>query len=261
MTERQQKEPDLEALEIDANIVGSSPEAAPNMRKPLGWRSAVALPLISVLGIFVLAEAEATHHDNFSNDSLVGKTEQPTTYPTTSITLAPSLSGVGPSYYGPACSSEERTIKPGDTLFGLSTAGMQGNDAFTNEVFGWNLNYVKEQSKKDSELVDPDNIPIGHKLKIETDCIDVEGVHPVRGYTNFDYSDTNSVPPVTSYERRMTYQNYQGTDKKTHHLVTVNYETDKQGKPEKVEYCEPVPDCYAYVAGAPDQPPDWQWTP
>lgn len=219
-----------------------------------------AMALVMVAGVaFEVAWIEAAIHDGNANDKVTGKTEQPST--TTTTTIAPNLSNIKPDYSGSVCYSQDRTIKPGDTVFGLTTVGLEKNDYFKNAVFGWNLNYIKEQSQKDPALSDPNNIPIGHKLRIQTDCLDLRPVRPVRDWENFDNNDSNSQPSISHYKRHVTYQSYTGTDNKKHNDVAVNYVTDEQGSFKEVEYCEPAPDCYNYVAGAPEQPPEWQWTP
>ena len=250
---------ELETIDLATNTaVAENASRRREIRRSI-QNSANAALLFGVLVLgttTMVALTEADSHDSQANDSVKGKTEQPAPAPTTTTTIAPTLSSIGPDYGGPACSSKEVTIKPGDTVFGLTTKGLKDRyygHYYVDQIFAWNLDYIKEQSKKDLVLADPGSIPIGHKLKIQTDCLFLDPVIPERDYANFDYDSSNpdAKPPIDGYRRIMKYQFYEGTDGKTHNLVEVDYSSNSKGEFLAVEDCYPDPECYDYVAGMP----------
>lgn len=260
MVEREASEPvdDLAALRTDpivSEIVDGEVEQLVGKDDDPGNPSLGCLPLLMAgsLAIGALVAVNVAH-DSAEKNKNKADTEQvaPTTTPVSPESIMPNFEGITPDYFGPACSVETRTIKSGDTVFGLTTKGLEGDASFTNAVFAWNLNFIKEQAQKDKALEDPNNIPLNHKIKIQTNCTYVYPVRAVRDYENFDYSSSTE-PPISHYERTLVFQNYKGTDKKTHHLTRVTYVTDKDGNAQNVDTCYPMV-CYEYVVGAPEAP-------
>jgi len=253
MTERgHEEEPDLEVIhpKYDSSV-------ATEGRSSIRWKRVAALATaVVVVGGLAYLSTEGGGNDK-SSKLAKDRSAKAAPEPTTTTTIGPSLANIKPDYYGPVCSSETRTIKPGDTVFGLTTVGLKTDTYFLDQVFGWNLDYLKNQAKKDPALANPNDIAIGQKLKIETDCLEMWAVEPVRDWEHFKYDDThpNAQPKVLYHERPVEFQFYPGTDGKTHNLVTVNYKSDPKGHPLAVESCEPSPKCYDYVAGAPSHPP------
>jgi hypothetical protein len=162
-------------------------------------------------------------------------------------------------YVGVACSSSERTIKAGDTIYDLSVAGIEDNKYFRNQVFAWQLNNLKEQAKENPELANPDNIQIGAKFQLLGNCVLHGSVSTVTEYPNGDLT----AKPTRRGLKHVTFQNYQGADGEVHHDVRVVYTYDKEAhKYTGVYSCTSGPNvrnnndpCLSYVSGAPEQNP------
>jgi hypothetical protein len=155
------------------------------------------------------------------------------------------------NFFGENCISQTHTIKLGETVFSLSAAGLREDPEFMDAVFAWNLSYVHEQAKKNKALANLNDLSIGTKVKIYGDCISYEPV-----WKSYIYNPNNpNAQPTLGNVRELVYQNYQGTDGKTHHSVTVDYQSSPRGELLRVEDCEPSPGCFDYVAGAPSHPP------
>jgi hypothetical protein len=172
--------------------------------------------------------------------------------PTTTTTIAPD-SQLKANFVGDTCAAKEVTVQAGNSLFGLSTIGLHGDPTFMNNIFTWNLNYYHEQAKKDKALSsNPNDLQIGEKFKVYSDCIGYLGTYETY---NFIPEGPNSYKTTPEYVGQLIYQDYEGRDGKVHNLVTVDYEASPKGAFLKVLDCDPQPSCYKFVDGAPSHEP------
>jgi hypothetical protein len=188
----------------------------------------------------------------YNNDVSDGSSSARHDKPITIIpkTMAPPTQYAA-DFGGVACDSEGRTIKSHNTIFGLSTVGLHADTSFMNAVYEWNLQYVQDQSATNPALANPNDIPIGTKVKIMANCVSYNPVWE-------DYEYTSNKPNAKAklvFERELVYQDYTGLTGQTHHLTTVDYSSNKNGALRGVIDCDPSPTCYAYVEGAPIHPP------
>ena len=143
------------------------------------------------------------------------------------------------------CDREERTIQPGDTVYGLTTVGLDSDpaDGMKDMIYTANLQYIAKQAETDPGLRNPNSIRVGQKIKILDNCVWIGRV----------IENTWSAK-IPTYFRWASYESFAGDDGRLHHEVEIAYTTDLQGHFDAIEICNPSPDCYSYIAGAPKPP-------
>jgi hypothetical protein len=170
------------------------------------------------------------------------KTEQPapaTINPSAPPTTIAPLGTYNPNLETTACYTHTYTVQPGDTIFGLSTQGLQGDSYFMNSVFAWNLQNLAQKAQQDSSLKDPNIVAINKKVPILDNCILVGPIFGTYSHTPY---------------RTVEFQSYQSADGRNHNnLTTVYYGSSATGDFIDVLDCRPQPDCTKYVEGMPSQ--------
>lgn len=216
----------------------------------------VAPAVVGALTIAVLVNNNVDTKPNGEPRTTQASTPHPSTSSipgssTTNTTIAPGGTYPG-TFSGYSCSSEEETIRSGDTIFGLTTNGLHasGYEYFEAAIFTWNLHYLQTQAKTNKALVNPNDIPVGEKIKVYSNCINI-----LRVWSNYSYNNPAGQPTISGYTREAIYQDYTGANDRTHNLVTIDYKSNKSGQFLGVEDCYPSPTCYTYVVGAPSKPP------
>ena len=228
---------------------GSTAEAVGSGRRSL-WRQAGGIVsaglLLGGIGVYVGGSSRSSGAEVAltRTHKTAKKPELPKS--TTPTTIAPA-NKVAPNFAGQTCSYESRTVVSGDTFFGLTTVGLHGDQTFMNAIYAWNLKYLQTQSSTDPELANPNNLAVGEKLKILANCVNYQ---PIGG----KYFNYGTKKQTETYKMSLEYQDYPGTDGKKHELVTVFYDSTKEGALLRVDGCNPAPRCEEYVAGIPAHP-------
>lgn len=216
-------------------------------------RGIVGTVVGSLLLIAVLAEGEASNHDSTAKalDKKAAPAAQPlpSTTPSTPTTIGPSTK-FDTTTETLSCSYSDRTIQAGDTIFSLTTVGLNDKSTFMDEIYEWNLKDIAKQAETDPTLQDPNHLAPGQKLKILNNCVRVSPVYPSYDFSHYDSSNP-SATAISGYWRRIDYQVYSGTDGQVHNGVSVVYAANGAGDLLDVKNCEPSRECSSYVAGAP----------
>ncbi len=212
------------------------------------WLARTALSAIAAIsGMFAsaayVAEVEAFTHDGAVDDTAHLIAQSPTSHKpghqSKPVTVtSPPAGNYDPNITTLTCHPETVRIHEGNTIYGLTTAGLARNDYMTNWVFQWNLEEIAKQAETDPALQNPSDIPIEHKVSILRNCAMV-------GWTWRDWEYGTDKNPV--YERDVTYQDFHGTDGQVHHDVTVTYVAERAGKiTNQIVDCREL-DCLDYV--------------
>jgi hypothetical protein len=162
---------------------------------------------------------------------------------------------VNANFSGVTCTPVSKTIQAGETPFGLSTVGLHEDPFFMDAVFAKNLSFLRRQAETNPALADPNDIPVDTKLKILDNCVEYYPEYYYAEFSSKKHSSTQAAPTRLVANRTLVFQNYVGSDDKTHHDVTVDYNIELNDTFD-VDYCMPSPACYQYVIDAPRHHPD-----